>query len=124
MRASRLTATLLAPKGSAEPSAIFGPAERPGTMREPIVRDLSQVDRRPAPANTAAAERIRLSVRMDAERHRTLKLIAAHTGRSLQDHMLAALDAYVEGLSAEVRGGYCLCLNANGAGPRDHSEDN
>jgi Ribbon-helix-helix protein, copG family len=44
----------------------------------------------------ATGDRVAFTVRLDRERHRRLKLLAARRGRSRQEMLLRALDAYLE----------------------------
>jgi hypothetical protein len=53
--------------------------------------------------------RIKLSFRLDQDRHLRLKLAAAHTDRHIQDILTAALDRYLTDLAPAVKSGGCTC---------------
>ena len=53
--------------------------------------------------------RVKLSFRLDHERHLRLKLAAAHTDSHIQDIMTAALDRYLTDLAPAVKSGGCTC---------------
>jgi hypothetical protein len=59
--------------------------------------------------------RVRLSVRIDDERHLRLKLTAAHLRLHVQDVLVAALDKYLEHASPEILNKNCCCLKATSA---------
>jgi len=92
--AAALTAALMARKGAAQPSRLFAVASTAAAAPRPG---------RPAPP---AKDRRRITLRLDAERHMRLKLAAAHLELSLQDILIAALDAYL------AREAPCACLAA------------
>ena len=103
MKAARLNADLVVRKG--DPARCRGGGAK-------VVR-LQEVAKRPAatpppaaqaspPAETAApkaaatGKRVHLSLRLDAETHRRLKLLAAYRQESIQDILAGAIGAYVE----------------------------
>jgi hypothetical protein len=96
--AASLTAALMTRKGEAQPSRLFAltppvvPAPRPARPEQPVV---------------PAKDRRRLTLRLDPERHMRLKLAAAHLDISLQDILIAALDAHL------AREAPCPCLAAD-----------
>ena len=113
--AAALTASLLARKGEAAPVAaplrLFAVAQ-PGDASPPV---------RPAPsaarpvaerasADGALADRRRITLRLDPARHVRIKLAAAHLKMSLQDVVIAALDAHLARLAPAIEGGGCACL--------------
>jgi hypothetical protein len=126
-KASPLTSALLARKGTAMPSFL--------TQVHPPVDGLpvAQSHKRPyggandesdaancgacasdaeAVQSTAARDhhgRIKLSFRLDQDRHLRLKLAAAHTDRHIQDILTAALDRYLTDLAPAVKSGGCTC---------------
>jgi len=119
MKYSALTSALLVRKGHAMPST-FVPADvvnmRPANPASaPVDPPKTQVNGGRQVSVVAKVSRVRISVRLDRDRHRALKLVAAHTGRSVQDLTVAALDGYIGALGAEVGGGQCLCLNDEAA---------
>jgi len=127
MKVSALTSSLLVRKGEAMPSSFVPPGTinaRPALRVPPSSgASTTRANGKPHLRVVGDAPRIRVSIRLDPDRHRALKLIAAHTGRSVQDLTVAALDDYLGALGAEVRGGECLCLNDEAA-PSAHSEEN
>ena len=90
--AASLTAALMTRKGAAQPSRLFA---LPTQVTAPRIE---------APVATPAKDRRRLTLRLDPERHMRLKLAAAHLDLSLQEILIAALDAH---LSREAP---CACL--------------
>jgi len=114
--ASPLTASLLARKGTAVPSRLFAVAPPPAAPRiaEPRIVEPRIVESRPtalaaAPSTALSRKHIlknrrRITLRLDPDQHMRLKLAGAHLGMSLQDIMIAALDAHL------VREAPCPCL--------------
>lgn len=134
---ARLTSSLLARKGRAIPTAGF---TRPGV--DPNQRlPASEQSLRPSPGGspvplprTAPAEahghaapmpsgqddgrRIALTVRLDRERHRRLRVLAARQDSTGQAVILAALDAYFDACGAD-----CACLRQGAGSLRDRARD-
>jgi len=61
-------------------------------------------------ANGGDGERIRLSLRLDPERHLRLKLASVHSRKSAQQILTDALDLYLTQLASTVSGGQCACM--------------
>ena len=116
---ARLTSVMLARKGEAIPTGGFAHAklalipppptaakrdrrcwEAVGSDGESATgRRLARTPRRrrvPDGDIQATGDRVAFTVRLDRERHRRLKLLAARRGRSRQEMLLRALDAYLE----------------------------
>jgi predicted transcriptional regulator len=129
-RRPRLTSDLLVRKGQAIPTGGFAHAgiELSQPLPAPAARGAARVNGVPAPAPlavdaaparspgrrtaTAAREaRVALTLRLDRERHRRLKVFSARRQQSTQEVLLEALDAYLEACGAD-----CACLQA---GPED-----
>jgi hypothetical protein len=129
---ARLTSALLARKGQAIPTGGFAHAKlalvppQPGAAKgerpcragapagpaAPIGRLARAPGRRRGPeAGRSADDRVAFTLRLDRERHLRLKLLAARRGRSGQEMLLRALDAYLEACGID-----CPCLRA--AGPQ------
>ena len=122
-KASPLTGSLLARKGTAAPSVLTqvhpplgalpaaGSHERPRAANKPddcgpCAGDADTLQ------STAARDhhgRIKLSFRLDQDRHLRLKLAAAHTDRHIQVILKAALDRYLTDLAPAVKSGGCTC---------------
>ena len=119
MKAASLSSTLLARKGNAAPAGGFAmpPLPAPATV-EPAPRPVRAVasalpvETAPSPLVPAnKAEKIaKLTLRLDAERHLRLKLVAAHGRASIQELMVRALDAYLNELGPNAARGGCACL--------------
>lgn len=122
-KASPLTGSLLARKGTATPSFLTQvhpplgalPAalshERPRAANKaddcgPCAGD---ADIGPSTAARDHHGRVKLSFRLDQDRHLRLKLAAAHTDRHIQDILTAALDRYLTDLAPAVKSGGCTC---------------
>ncbi len=114
---ARLTSSLLSRKGSAQPAV---PA--PHRIGHPLT---SEATAQPAPAkqvllakpnqwstpdprhgtqpeNQRGKKRVRVSLRLDLDRHRKLNLVAMQTGRTLQSLLTQALDDYFQRHAPEV----------------------
>jgi len=126
MKISTLTSSLLVRKGEAMPSTFVQPGSanaRPGLRVPPSSGSATTpANGKPHLRVVGDVQRIRVSIRLDPDRHRVLKLVAAHTGRSVQDLAVTALDEYLGALSVGVQGGQCICLNDEAA-PGAHSEE-
>ncbi|MEX2616690.1 MAG: hypothetical protein WD767_11390 [Alphaproteobacteria bacterium] len=140
-----LTGTLLSSKGAAAPSnsvaslmddfavealATARPSMRPalsprGESAKPqqagtgAYRNGSRVTPQPVPkaVKGAAQERIKLSLRLDAEQHLRLKLAAAHLRLSSQALLMTALDDYLANAAVDIRDGQCACLMSGALDP-------
>jgi len=66
-----------------------------------------------------SARRAKISLRLDHERHRRLRLAAAHTERHLQDLIIEALDRHLDELTGCVRAGGCVCYPETSGQDRD-----
>lgn len=97
-RAASLTASLLVRKGTARPATLAGAA-----LKNAAAKVISLNPRKgtavPAPKGVAeptfGKKRLRVSLRLDAERHRRFKLAAARNNTTLQSLFVAALDEYL-----------------------------
>ncbi len=143
MKPASLSASLLARKGSALPSVLSpsrilergAPAQRnvanlfaAGNGRTARPRHDGDAERasRGGGGETAArteAARVKLSIRLDPERHLRLKLAAAHTGRRLQDIVVAALDRYLDDMSEIVQARGCDCYRSHAPRPAAEAAD-
>ncbi|MDX1575866.1 MAG: hypothetical protein R3285_06715, partial [Kiloniellales bacterium] len=137
MKAARLNGDLLSRKGDARP--VSGLAAGHGTPAGcPPRPALAAVDpgwAGPIPGGAPEPEqenrapalkcdkfgRVRVSLRLDPERHLRLRLLAAHGCMSLQETLIAALDAY---LGEEARNLPCDCLYGAGEAAHDNETDN
>ncbi|HKJ75423.1 MAG TPA: hypothetical protein VKA19_15015 [Alphaproteobacteria bacterium] len=54
--------------------------------------------------------RIAMTVRLDHETHRRLRLLSAHTNKSSQDIFTEALENYMKQVAARISGVGCACL--------------
>jgi hypothetical protein len=127
-RRPRLTSDLLVRKGQAIPTggfahagielsqplpapAALGPARVNGAAAPgPLTVDAARSPGRRR-AGAAREARVALTLRLDRERHRRLKVFSARRQQSTQEVLLEALDAYLEACGAD-----CACLQA---GPED-----
>jgi hypothetical protein len=116
---ARLTSALLARKGQALPTGGFAHAKL--ALMPPLPPTTTKLERdccglapssasprvrRPAPqARAGAGDRVAFTLRLDRERHLRLKVLAARRGRSGQEMLLRALDAYLEACAED-----CPCL--------------
>ena len=111
MKPARLNADLVVRKG--DPARCRGGgakvvrlqevAKRPAAAPQPAQEAKAEAKVPAAtPAEPAAArkeasgDRVRLSLRLDAETHRRLKLLAAYRQESIQDILAGAVGAFVE----------------------------
>jgi hypothetical protein len=106
---ARLTGELLARKGEALPATGMATATlalaptRPTLVRAGVAAS-SDGERR-QPAGRREDDRVALTLRLDRERHRRLRIFSARHDCSGQDVIVRALDAYLEGCSD-----HCACL--------------
>jgi hypothetical protein len=125
MRApARLSGELLARKGEALPTGGFAyatlaldqppPASKTAALvrygsavaRDAVARDGSRTpERRLQPSGRREEDRVALTVRLDRERHRRLRIFGARHECSSQEAIVRALDAYLEAC-----GDRCACL--------------
>lgn len=121
--AASLSSALLVAKGQASALGFVAPgagaiansltAPSPGKARP---------GRQAAADRARGPERVRLSLRLDVERHLRLKLLSAHLRKSSQEILTAALDNYLADSSREVERRDCACLCGTGrAGARSPS---
>jgi predicted DNA-binding protein len=103
MKAASLTSSLLVTKGTAAPSAERAPLD--------LVGNVQSLPQPPRERVGAGEERMRVSLRMSAERHLRLRLAAAHLGRSNHALMLAAIDHYIDTVLPLLMAGHCACLD-------------
>ena len=108
IKVAALTGALLAPKGHATPAGIVAPW--PGKVRRPATRTLRIAGATHTPCSHGDSGRVKLSLRLGAERHLRLRLAAAHLRKSLQDVLTHALDAYLDRVAPVVARGHCDCL--------------
>ena len=90
-------------------AAVDTASRGPGTVRP--VRD------RDAPLVRDHFGRVRLSLRLDPHRHVRLKLLAAHSHRSIQETLIDALDAHLVDQGRSIRDGSCTCLTETDQAP-------
>jgi hypothetical protein len=125
-RPARLTSALLARKGHAlptggfahsrlglvspQPAAVKREPQRAGASgpRAPLSPDLIRRSAaKPSRApDRAGQDRIAVTVRLDRKRYTRLKSLAARDGRSGQEILMEALDAYLEACAAD-----CACMS-------------
>ncbi len=134
VKAPHLTSSLLLRKGRAAPTSVHGPQKTHGPQTSGIGPiPLRSVEGTPPPAfastwrretrpNQDPAEakrpsartdqfgRVRVSLRLDPERHLKMKLAAAHARQSLQDFLISALDRHLDQIAESVAAGKCGCL--------------
>ncbi len=115
-RHAKLTSDLLVRKGQASPTGGFAhtgidPTQllpAPTTLDLPRIGAALGTGRPAAAARRASARaegRVALTLRLDRERHRRLKVFCARSQQTTQEVMLKALDAYLEAGGAD-----CACL--------------
>jgi len=124
MTVARLTAALLAPKGTAQP--LHGVYEHP--MQKPALSFAVGEPRHELKAGWAAgpspgrfelrakpsmaapsALRFRLSCSIDRDQHRQLRILAARQGGSIQDVLRQAIDAHIKAARRD-----CACMSGTG----------
>jgi hypothetical protein len=115
--AAALASDLLARKGEAVPTSLVVLPMVPRAPTGEIKPELS-VPRDGARGGKplrggAVAPAAKLSLRLDGDRHRRLRVAALHLGRSGQQILVEALDAYLERSAEAILGGQCACLRRN-----------
>jgi len=121
-----LSSALLARKGQALPS----PSGRYSSIPANITRAPANTNEQSVPRPVAMPEgrrtkesssttgkrpigdgqRVAMTVRLDHDTHRRLRLLSAHTNKSSQEIFTEALDTYMKCESAKVSGEGCACL--------------
>jgi hypothetical protein len=125
---ANLSSSLLARKGQANPSpsgryssvpAHFPPHAANGNDRfaPTPVSDSEFVDGEDEADSSAQAKRpvgdgprVAMTVRLDHDTHRRLRLLSAHTNKSSQEIFTEALESYMKRMSARIPGVGCACL--------------
>jgi hypothetical protein len=114
--AAALASGLLARKGEAVPtSLVLLPmvARAPAGEIKPELSVPRDGVRGGKPPGGGVAPAVKLSLRLDGDRHRRLRIAALHLGRSGQQILVEALDAYLERSAEAILGGQCACLRRN-----------
>ena len=109
MKAAELKGSLLVRKGTAAPVAVALP-QRGHPSNDAGASPAAAPAQRPGALRRDRLGRVRHSLRLDAQRHLRLKLLAAHTQQSLQDIILAALDDHLDRHGMGILDGNCACL--------------
>lgn len=125
---ANLSSSLLARKGQANPS----PSGRYSSIPAHFSHDPANANERFTPRPVSAHQfdeteddadsssqikrpvgdgpRIAMTVRLDHETHRRLRLLSAHTNKSSQEIFTEALESYMKRMSARIPGVGCACL--------------
>lgn len=106
-----LTAQLLVTKGGAVPAGFI--SARPPAHLTIIDAGKSVRPNMPSPKVTTKSARARVTLRLNADRHLKLKLAAAHSRKSIQAIVTAALDRYLDQTAPDLCGGACSCLGSS-----------
>ena len=126
---ANLSSALLARKGHANPSpsgryssvpATFVPHPANANERVAQARVVEHHDEPSQDEDVDAAglakrpvgegPRIAMTVRLDHDTHRRLRLLSAHTNKSSQEIFTEALESYMKRMSARIPGDGCACL--------------
>lgn len=113
-KTAQLTSDLLAKKGAAAPAN----KDRESLGPEQVARIVANAAGQPIPETAAEQEpqplepveetkpkrggRVNLSVRLDPDRHRRLKLASIHLGETAQNIIILALDAYMDQIANDL----------------------
>ena len=112
-RIATLSGSLLVRKGEARPTTLSAvPAQRIdlATTGGAWSRARPRLARAGGgPPNGPAPRAVAMTLRLDGERHRRLRLFAVCTGRSMQSVLVDALDEYIARACADDDHG-CACL--------------
>ena len=101
-KAAQLTSDLLATKGTATPSSANRESLGPDKVRQAIAKAQSESAPKPPAAKPKRNGRVSLSLRLDADRHRRLKLATIHLGESAQGILIQALDDYLDQVANDL----------------------
>ncbi len=111
MSTAKLTSALLAPKGAARPllDIYDHPMQKPITLAfDSILHRQADSDRRQQPERREnRREDTKLSLRLERDYHRKLKILAARRGISLQAVLREALADHLNGQDHE-----CTCMRS------------
>jgi hypothetical protein len=126
---ANLNSSLLARKGQAIPSPNGRYASVPATFPREVANSNEPAARRVAPDDYHDAThddaddslspkrpvgdgpRVAMTVRLDHDTHRRLRLLSAHTNKSSQEIFTEALESYMKRASAKIPGDGCACLS-------------
>lgn len=108
MKAAPLKSDLLVRKGDPARSRFVAPkvvrlqevVQRKAALA-PVAPQSAGPSQRPA-RQSDKGDQARLSVRLDAETHRRLRLLAAYKGASVQDILASAVGRYIEDVNPET----------------------
>jgi hypothetical protein len=120
-----LTSSLIVTKGNAAPAGLLAMNRKRNSSR-PVIGPKATKPHLPHDDNTppSPAQRSRLTLRLDPDRHLKIKLAAAHLNLSLQEMMIDALDSYLADVRPINIGGVCNCLDGSVPAPasaKNHS---
>ncbi len=134
LKPARLTSTLLTRKGLASPSTapLAETPTSPATPEPtPLRADLSDwIGPRKSESNAkesvptaprSAEKRVRVSLRLDMDRHLRMKLVATHLNRTLQSLFTQAIDEYFERHTPDMSDAMTL-LRVRERGKKDGNE--
>jgi pyruvate/2-oxoglutarate dehydrogenase complex dihydrolipoamide acyltransferase (E2) component len=93
---------------SAPPSALPPRAEASPAAPEPVAA-ADDAAPAPIPLSSNRVRKAAFTLRLDADRHLKLRLLSAHSGRSSQQLVVAALDQFLKDQLANVVSGACAC---------------
>ena len=123
-KAAQLTSGLLASKGDAAPSSANRENLGPGNVDQALAFAAEAGSNGATAAKARRKGRVNLSLRLDADRHRRLKLATIHLGETAQTIMIRALDQYLDQVANDL-----LAISRGGpdgmvaAGAADFSTD-
>lgn len=103
--AAVLSSGLLARKGAAVPTSLAAVSVLPRGLSDGTARAVTA-----GASPTGGSRNTKMSLRLDPERHRKLRLATVHLGRSGQRILLDALDAHLARCAETVLAGDCACL--------------
>ena len=104
-KAAQLTSGLLASKGDAAPSSANRENLGPGNVDQALAfaaEAAEAVSNGAATGKSRRKGRVNLSLRLDADRHRRLKLATIHLGETAQTIMIRALDQYLDQVANDL----------------------
>ena len=110
----RLTAELLVRKGRALPTGAQNITDISSKVRaegSAQINGQNKASPTIASQDELAQKRVAMTLRLDTKRHLKLRVLAALQGRSCQNLLIEALDAYLEEQSAELDPHLLRCLD-------------
>ena len=115
----RLTAELLVKKGGASPAGSQNITQLKPSVQGGLNTNTTSQNNGVRVSQQELKKRVAMTLRLDGERHVKLRVLAALQGRSCQNLLTEALDAYLEDQAAELDPHIWRCLSQDTGASND-----